>query len=59
MTEKSLIPRVNNFDLIRLVAALQVVFMHGFFHLKINNEFLKIFLKNLFNIFLEYLYFLL
>jgi len=50
MTEKSLIPRVNNFDLIRLVAALQVVFMHGFFHLKINNEFLK----NFFEKFIQY-----
>lgn len=50
MTEKSLIPRVNNFDLIRLVAALQVVFMHSFFHLKINNELLK----NFFEKFIQY-----
>ena len=50
MTEKSLIPRVNNFDLIRLVAALQVVFMHSFFHLKINNELLK----NFFEKFVQY-----
>lgn len=50
MIEKSLIPRVNNFDLIRLVAALQVVFMHSFFHLKINNELLK----NFFEKFIQY-----
>lgn len=31
--------RANNFDLIRLLAALQVVFIHGSIHLKLNESF--------------------
>ena len=32
-----MINRINNFDLIRLLAAFQVVIAHGIIHLKINN----------------------
>lgn len=32
------IPRINNFDLIRLLAALQVVYMHSMNHLKIDGS---------------------
>lgn len=35
------IDRNNNFDLIRLIAALQVVFFHSYEHLKINNSFVS------------------
>lgn len=35
-----MISRENNFDLIRLLAAIQVVFEHGFFHLKIDGKLL-------------------
>lgn len=39
--------RINNFNLIRLIAALQVLFVHSFEHLKLaNNEFLHYFFKN-------------
>lgn len=37
------IPRVNNFDLIRFFAALQVVYGHSLIHLKIENHFVHFF----------------
>ncbi|MFV5345194.1 acyltransferase [Acinetobacter oleivorans] len=43
------IPRTNNFDLIRLLAACQVVYMHSLNHLKINGL-----LREFFDKFLQY-----
>ncbi len=40
-TRTAAIPRSNNFDLIRLVAALQVVYGHALEHLKIENPILQ------------------
>jgi len=37
------IPRENNFDLIRLFAAFQVVFLHSKGHLHVKNEYLDVF----------------
>lgn len=43
------IPRINNFDLIRLLAALQVVYMHSMNHLKIEGI-----AKSIYEIFVQY-----
>jgi len=43
------IPRINNFDLIRLFAALQVVYMHSMNHLKIEGA-----AKSIYEMFMQY-----
>ena len=45
MNQIKQIPRINNFDLIRLIAALQVVYTHGIHHLKIEGLLFSFFEK--------------
>lgn len=45
------INRNNNFDLVRLIASLQVVLFHSFEHLKVENDIIELLFTNFFNFF--------